>query len=1049
MRNNWIRLSLLLWGLFLPSFSLAERLPVKSYTSADGLAQNNANRMVFDSRGFLWICTNEGLSRFDGYKFNNFGIEQGLPHRNVNDLLETRAGEYWLATNGGLVRFNPQGVPFKPGDASGAGEPMFRVILPAGMQEKEAFFVTALLEDRNGVVWCGSRAGLVRLHRNGQSIEMLPTELWQPETKEFKIESLMEDRQGVIWVGSLGKIYRLFPDGKIERYTDREGLPDIEVSRLYEDRNGHVWACTGKGLLEIVRNPVMGKSMVSRMLTTSDGLPGVWVRDIWQSAEGVYWVATDRGLANFTTATDGSGLQMNVFTKENGLSDYYIKQVVGDRYGNLWIGTPNAGIMKLFVEGFTMIGYEEGLSAVVSAIQNKAGELYFLGYVAGSKLSDLSMETYNKSNASALYWRIGHLNKRHFTWVRPNVPLGTQFSWGWNQISFQDSHGEWWIATHNGLYRFPRVNRVEDLATVAPKMVYTTQHGLTSNNIIRLFEDSQGDVWISTSAPELNGIHRWDRATEHIHNLTEAKGGPSLRIMEAISYREDRAGNLWIGFSSLSSRGAVARYRKGSFTVFDPAQGAPASNVMDLFLDSVGKLWIGSSANGLFRIDQPEKETPVFNNYTTANGLSSNRVTCIIEDQQHRIYIGSGRGVDRLDQQTGNIRHFTQADGLPLGGIDDMLRDQTGNIWFATTQGLARFVPRPSSAYAAPPILIDNLRVRGVGYPLSALGATSVNLPDLKTEDNHIGIEFVGLSLASGDILQYQYKLEGVDAEWGAPTLQRSINYASLAPGEYRFLVRAINADGVMSAEAASLRFTILRPLWQSWWVLALSAATLGLLMYGAYRYRVARVVQMERVRLRIASDLHDDVGANLSLIAGVSEMLEQQNAAPQLQPQLALIANAARRSMDAMSDIVWMINPHKDQLRDLLQRLRHFAGETLTPRHIDVKFVLPDAETDLPITSESRREIFLICKEAINNIARHAACTEAEIALTLNGVMLTLRVRDNGQGFDPAATHDNGNGGQGLLSMRSRAERLGGELIVTSQPGSGTEVVLRARLHT
>ncbi|MBS1810135.1 MAG: hypothetical protein JST84_18385 [Acidobacteria bacterium] len=1045
MRNHWVCLSSIIVGFFLPSICWAERLPVKSYTSADGLAQNNANRLVFDSRGFLWICTNEGLSRFDGYKFSNFGTDQGLPHRNINDLLETRAGEYWLATSGGLVRFNPKGFPGSSASLSSPDEAMFRVIPPKNMQANAPLFVTAFLEDRNGVIWCGSRSGLLRLSRNGSSFELLPTELWQPETKEFKIETLLEDRQGVLWAGSLGKIYRLFPDGKIEQYTSRDGLPDIEILKLYEDRQGTIWAGTGKGLLEIVRYPVPGKSMVSRTLTPNEGLPGAWVRDIWQSVAGVYWVATDRGLVNFTLPEDNQSLKMNVFTKENGLTDYYIKQVVGDPYGNLWVGTPNAGIMKLFVEGFTTIGYEEGLSAVVSAIQNKAGDLYFLGYVAGSKLKDLSLESYSKPNA--LYWRIGAFNGQNFTWVRPRVPPNTQFSLGWNQVSFQDSHGEWWIATRSGLYRFPRVNRIEELATVAPKKVYTTQHGLTSDNIIRLFEDSHGDVWISTAAPELNGIHKWERETEQIRNLTETKGMPSLKVLEATSYQEDRSGSLWIGFSSISSRGGLARYRNGVFTVFDPAQGAPASNVFDLFLDSAGKLWIGSSLNGLFRVDHPEEETPAFVNYTTTNGLSSNRITCVIEDQQKRMYLSSGRGVDRLDQETGNIRHFTQADGLPLGSIDDILRDQTGNIWFATTQGLARYTPRPSQAYAAPLVLIDNLRVRGVRYPQSALGEASVNLPDLKTEDNHIGIEFVGLSLASGDTLQYQYKLEGVDTEWGVPALQRSINYAGLPPGDYRFLVRAINADGAMSAEPASVRFVILRPIWQRWWFLSLLALTLGLLVYGAYRYRVSRIVEMERVRLRIASDLHDDVGANLSLIAGISEMLEEQarQLAPQMGEQLSLLANISRRSMEAMSDIVWMINPNKDQLRDLTQRLRRFASDTLTPRQIEVRFSLPGIEADMPIASENRREIFLIGKEAINNIARHAACTEAEIALTLDGTLLTLRLRDNGGGFEPAIAGSSD--GQGLLSMHSRARKLGGELIVTSQPGGGTEVLLRTRL--
>ena len=303
---------------------------------------------------------------------------------------------------------------------------------------------------------------------------------------------------------------------------------------------------------------------------------------------------------------------------------------------------------------------------------------------------------------------------------------------------------------------------------------------------------------------------------------------------------------------------------------------------------------------------------------------------------------------------------------------------------------------------------------------------------------------FFGLGFAAGEGLKYQYKLVGANEEWSIPTDQRTINYASLSPGRYRFMVRAVTSDGSISPTPATITFTILSPIWQRWWFMALIVLGVGLVATAVIRNRVARLIELERVRTRIASDLHDDIGSGLSRIAILSEVARQQvGRDTTVGEPLSVIAGASRDLVDSMSDIVWAINPNKDHLSDLIQRMRRFASDLFTARQIEFSFNAPGEEQALKIGADLRRQVFLIFKEAVNNVARHSACKEAEIELRIEGAWLALSLMDNGPGFDPAQT----SAGQGLASMRARAQSLGGELQIVSSNGKGTTVLLKVPL--
>jgi signal transduction histidine kinase len=386
------------------------------------------------------------------------------------------------------------------------------------------------------------------------------------------------------------------------------------------------------------------------------------------------------------------------------------------------------------------------------------------------------------------------------------------------------------------------------------------------------------------------------------------------------------------------------------------------------------------------------------------------------------------------------------------------------NLWIGTSKGLFRFTPEPETSRPAPPILITKLTIAGEEQPISELGEKLLVEPDLEVSRNNLQIEFVSPNFSFTTTQKYEYKLEGADADWSPPTLHRAVNYANLSPGRYRFMVRAVRADGSSSEAPAVMSFMILPPIWQRWWFVtgALVLMAIPAAAFGRYRYhqrkavraaqqalrksREERLAELERVRGRIAADLHDDIGSNLTRISLISEVAQRKldGADPPVGEHLSSIGKLSRELVDSMSDIVWAINPHKDHLADLSQRMRHFASDLFTARQVQFRFTAVDFDRDIQVGANLRREFFLIFKEGVNNIARHSACTEAEIELLTGEDNLVLILSDNGKGFDLSKSST----GHGLVSMRERTRALGGELEMSSTPGQGAILRFVIPLH-
>src|SRR5262249_52288508 len=370
-------------------------------------------------------------------------------------------------------------------------------------------------------------------------------------------------------------------------------------------------------------------------------------------------------------------------------------------------------------------------------------------------------------------------------------------------------------------------------------------------------------------------------------------------------------------------------------------------------------------------------------------------------------------------------------------------RDRDGGLWFGMTRGLSHFIPAVDEPpQAPPPILISGLQVAGSRQFVSALGETYMLLPDLSPGQNQIHIDFIGLSFAPGEVLRYQYMLEGSDRDWGPPTEQRSVTYR-LAPGRYKFLVRALNSDDVPSGTPAVITFRILPPMWARWWFLALVAGGLTLIVYRFYRYRVGRLLELERVRIRIATVLTDDIVPSLSRMDILSEVAKRRMEGTEQESVSILtdIAESARGVTDSMSDIVWAIDPRRDDVRNLVFRIRQFASDLLGTRGIAWTLQAPAEFDRIKLNPQQRRHLFLIFKEAINNSARHADCKSVWLNLSVIHSQIVAEIRDDGRGMaaNGSDQHPGDRLGHGLENIKMRAAQLGGNLTIDSSPGGGT----------
>jgi len=979
----------------------AVHFPIKTYTVADGLLRDSVYKIKQDSRGFLWFCTPEGISRFDGYTFTNFTTDDGLPDRHVNDFLQASTGAIYLATDGGIVRLEPDGNP------RSADHPLFTVFEP---EDKPAAKFQVLLELPDGHILGGSNAGIFVFDGQVLASASLPGGIATAEINDLK-----RSADGGVWAATA--THGIFYSDDGVHFRAGPELPEINATTITQDREGKLWVGLrpgGDGGL--CRLDAASKS-VERCFTKADGLPSGWVTSIFQSNDGQISIGTTKSVCEWQG--EGGSSVCRLSTANDDICGAEVWDLVQDKDNNLWIGS-RCGLKKVSSDGFSYFNESDGLGRglINSIFEDRTGWLYTsIILPEGRQISRLEGDSF-RSFVPRLGDRIKY------------------FGWGWKQTILHDSVGAWWVPTGAGLYRSGADTSFDDLQKL---VLSRNEFPQNDHEVFRLFEDSNEDVWLATTGAHVEVWH-WKRAENKWEDFTQATGiGPTRAVT---AFAEDAQKNIWITTGSDAGNTALIEIRGGIVRVFDAATSDLIRGwLRDEHFDAKGRLWVASTATGLLRIDDPNADRLAIARYSTANGTSSTGVYCVTDDASGNVYAGTGRGVDRLDPATGVVENFTTFDGLPDSTVEICYRDRNNVLWFGTSHGLARYVPPPARSRQPPAILITGLRVNGEPRNISVMGETQVAKTDLAPSERAVSVDFVGLGATLGEKLRYEYKLN--DADW-QPTVDRTINFADLQNGNYVLMIRAVTRDSIVSDIPARFDFHIAAPIWQRWWFILLASIAGAAIVYFVYRSRVNKLLELERTRTRIATDLHDDIGSNLSKIALLSELVKMKltNGNDENNRMLATIADVSRSTVNSMRDIVWSINPARDSVLELTRRMREHAEETLVPLGIAVRFETDESGGERTISMDVRRELLLIFKEAINNAARHSGCRSVSIDLRTSRGSLSLAVADDGAGFDPARTQE----GNGLANLRSRAEKINADLEVVAETGKGTRITIMSR---
>jgi signal transduction histidine kinase len=501
---------------------------------------------------------------------------------------------------------------------------------------------------------------------------------------------------------------------------------------------------------------------------------------------------------------------------------------------------------------------------------------------------------------------------------------------------------------------------------------------------------------------------------------------------------EDDEGNVWIGTS-----GGLTEFQGDNLVNFTTHNGLSHNNITAICEDDEKNLWIGTGGGGLNRFHDGK-----FTSYTARQGLFSDEIFEVLEDDSDRIWMTCGSGIfwiarkelDELDAgkiTSVNCVSYGTDDGLATATCNDVAKpcackSRDGRLWFATVKGLSVVDPNliPKTSGKAPAVFVENVLYDGKSFDAGEPLRLAAGRGDLD-------FQFTALSFTAPERNRFKYKLDGVDHEWVDAGTARSARYNNLAPGSYRFHVIACDSEGVWN-EAGAIAAVALEPqFWQTWWFWLAVVVVAGLLAAAAYRAHVSRIRELERLRVRIAADLHDEIGSSLGSIALLTRKIEKEGILiADQKSDLASINRISTQSANSIRDIVWFINPDYDTMQDLLLRMRDAASTRLGG--IDISFTWPEGKLSRGLALDFRRDIFLMFKEILGNIAKHSQASEVEIVITDRQGGWKLLVRDNGVGFDPASVRQ----GNGLGNLRKRAEKLNGALEIKSAPQRGTTVI-------
>jgi signal transduction histidine kinase len=511
----------------------------------------------------------------------------------------------------------------------------------------------------------------------------------------------------------------------------------------------------------------------------------------------------------------------------------------------------------------------------------------------------------------------------------------------------------------------------------------------------------------------------------------------------------------------------LERLQHGKVTRYQPQDNQPPTRFWALCAETNGTLWVGTMNGGLLRFRDGK-----FTRFTRADGLAADNISHILADNLGHLWLGSQAGVMCIDEASlvpaderrGPVacRLFGRSDGLPTVAMTlefqpSCVKAHDGTLWFGSPKGTSWVNPadvRPIQP--PPPVLLSAVLADGVARSFAHVGASAPPVISVEPGVKNIEVQFTSPEFTAPRLMRFKYRLDQLDPDWIDVGEQRSVTFNHLPAGEYTFRVMAQNSDGLWSGQPAAFRLVVRPYFWQrtSFLITALLFLLLSvaLVVRRVTQQRLHRRLellhhqqQIERERSRIAQDLHDDLGAGLTEISLTSDMATNPSLPEYESRQYTReIGARARELVQSMDEIVWAVNPRNDSVTSLSVYACQYAQRQLKPLNMACRLDVQPGLPELPLNAEQRYNFFLAFKEVINNIARHSGATEWHLAIHAEGRQLVFLIEDNGRGFEPGREAA---GADGLLNIRERITRLGGECEIKSQPGGGTRVCLRVPL--
>ncbi len=901
--------------------------------------------------------------------------------------------------------------------------------------------IVKVFEDSHTNLWVGTEtAGVVLVEPTGK---VTGVDIGRG-SREGRLMSVTEDKFGAIWLyTSDGQLCRYF-DKRVDVWSVGSQMPST-CRALAADASGLLWVATDWSLaalqptpggpaagLPVVTEVPVGRK-VDFILPSKKG--GCWqiadgrvtlrvddrvVADLgpypWTNVPVAAACEDDRGQLVVGTYGDGvywhdanSGWQK----LSSELSHTYILSLIFDREGSLWAGTDGGGLNRIKRQIFSVVP-GSGALTVQSVASTRQGEVWF--GINGGGLAR---------------WRNGTLEKFSDMQGLANPYVRSVFI---------DRTEQMWVGTYGGgLFVF--TNNLFRRAVGAEVL---------DPHVSCLFEDRAGKLLAGTQ----NGLASWTGGKWQI--LTTNLAGIAV---QAIAESDD--GTLWVG----TYAGGLKCLRDGKISVYGRTNGLPSDNITSLLLDKQGVLWVGT-ANGLARFAKG-----VWSRFSREDGLPVSNLGYLIEDELGFLWAGSNAGLMRVRKQdladfasgtntTFFCRLYGEPDGLPSGECTQgsqpaAHQSADGRLWFPTIRGLVTVDPRgivPNTN--PPPVTIEAVFLDGRLHSTNTLRTPPPQQVVIPAGKESLEIQFACLSLAAPEKSRFSYRMFGYESGWTTGNgATRSVRYPKLTPGEYRFQLVAANEDGVRNELGASLAVVVLPPFWRTWWFLSLMAlAILGAvagIVHNISTQRLQRQLAvlrqkeaLENERARIARDIHDQVGASLTQVSLIGEMIEADKDLPEeVESHARQISQTALETTRALDEIVWTVNPSNDTLEGLINYVCKYAQEYLAVAGLRYRLEVPAPLPNTSISPELRHNVFLAAKEAITNVVKHAGATSASVRLRLEPARFTLEIEDNGRGLggmDPKAAAAR----NGLRNMRKRMEDVGGTFAI--EPGSEGGAVVR-----